>query len=408
MIGNVYFVGCVEASSHLIDTGDGLILIDTGYRENAETVLKSITSLGFDPKCVKIILHSHGHYDHTDATKQLLKSMPNAKTYLSFKDIKYISGFYPDFDIKDGDIIKLGNTEIECWFTPGHTEGSVSFFLNVTENGQVYRAAMFGGAGVRQLRKDFMNKWKVPYICRGFFFDSVERLLSRKVDVMLGNHTWQNHTLEKGEKVKSSIINPFIDTSEWEKFLTGLYDSLKKIIEEDSRDKFTVYISDGKDDFAAIKKSIEDGFNGVEIRIEGDAEYAIVEQIAAEFSKNVSFAFALSVDGEEKKLTGFICENGLNGNSVVISSDIGRLRRIKECVSFIRTGFITETIDENTIKKLIDIEADEVILNAETVSKEDVIRLHRKGFNVCVFGARREDTERLKDIGVDGATISID
>lgn len=32
--GNLYFVGCYAASSHLIDTGDGMILIDTGYPQN--------------------------------------------------------------------------------------------------------------------------------------------------------------------------------------------------------------------------------------------------------------------------------------------------------------------------------------------------------------------------------------
>ena len=45
MIGNIYFVGTFEASSHIIDTGDGLILIDTGYEENAETVMPGYTHL---------------------------------------------------------------------------------------------------------------------------------------------------------------------------------------------------------------------------------------------------------------------------------------------------------------------------------------------------------------------------
>ena len=31
LAGNIFFVGTHQASSHLIDTGDGLILIDTGY-----------------------------------------------------------------------------------------------------------------------------------------------------------------------------------------------------------------------------------------------------------------------------------------------------------------------------------------------------------------------------------------
>ena len=204
MIGNLYFVGTKEASSHLIDTGDGLILIDTGYEQCADMIVESMAILGFDIKDVKIILHSHGHLDHTDATAKLLTLAPQAKTYLSFYDIRYIKGFTPDYDICDGDVIKLGNTEIECLFTPGHTEGSVSFFMDVVEDGQTYRAAMFGGSGINQLKKDFMNKWEVSYLCRGLFFDSVERLLKRKVDVMIGNHSWQNQTLEKYEKMKDA------------------------------------------------------------------------------------------------------------------------------------------------------------------------------------------------------------
>ena len=35
MVGNIYFVGCFPASTHLIDTGDGLILIDPGFRHAA-------------------------------------------------------------------------------------------------------------------------------------------------------------------------------------------------------------------------------------------------------------------------------------------------------------------------------------------------------------------------------------
>ena len=46
--GNLYFVGCRKASSHLLDTGEGLILLDTGYEENAEMIVKSMSELGFD------------------------------------------------------------------------------------------------------------------------------------------------------------------------------------------------------------------------------------------------------------------------------------------------------------------------------------------------------------------------
>ncbi|MBQ9985358.1 MAG: MBL fold metallo-hydrolase, partial [Oscillospiraceae bacterium] len=129
--GNLYFVGCRKASSHLLDTGEGLILLDTGYEENAEMIVNSMSELGFDIRDVRYIIHSHGHYDHTFATAKLVK-LSGAKTFLNFRDIRYLEGrFTPDFDIKDGDVIKLGNTEILCLETPGHTEGTVSFFFNL-------------------------------------------------------------------------------------------------------------------------------------------------------------------------------------------------------------------------------------------------------------------------------------
>ena len=139
-----------------------MILIDTGYEETADAIVESMSQLGYEMKDVKIILHSHGHCDHTDGTEKILKLAPGAKTYLSFKDIRYIKGFKPDFDILDGDVVELGDTKIECLFTPGHTEGSVSFFLDVIEDGKTYRAAMFGGSGTKQLRKEFMRKMRVP------------------------------------------------------------------------------------------------------------------------------------------------------------------------------------------------------------------------------------------------------
>lgn len=61
IIGNVYFVGCIPASSHLIDTGDGLILIDTGYEDTLFLLVDSIYRLGYSPNDVKYIIHTHWH-----------------------------------------------------------------------------------------------------------------------------------------------------------------------------------------------------------------------------------------------------------------------------------------------------------------------------------------------------------
>ena len=56
IIGNVYFIGTFQASTHLIDTGDGLIVVDPGYTNSFYLVINSIYELGFLPKDIK--LHS--------------------------------------------------------------------------------------------------------------------------------------------------------------------------------------------------------------------------------------------------------------------------------------------------------------------------------------------------------------
>ena len=40
-----------------------------------------------------------------------------------------------------------------------------------------------------------------------------------RVDVMLGNHTWNNDTLGKYEQMATAKENPFIDPTLWEKYL---------------------------------------------------------------------------------------------------------------------------------------------------------------------------------------------
>ena len=62
--GNLYYVGDKKVCMHLVDTGDGLILFDTGFSHHYHGLLHSIKTLGFSPADIKIVIHSHGHCDH--------------------------------------------------------------------------------------------------------------------------------------------------------------------------------------------------------------------------------------------------------------------------------------------------------------------------------------------------------
>ncbi len=226
IIGNVYFAGCFPASTHLIDTEDGLILIDPGYMQTFHLVINSIYTLGFDPKDIKYIINTHWHDDHTEATAAL-KDMCHAKTLIGKEDLERAKRlFTADIPISDGDRLKLGNTEMLFIETPGHTKGTISFFFNTEDNGKTYRVGSFGGAGANTLvpeRYDFEG-------CREAYLASLDRLRKEKVDVFIGNHVWNNNTEEYGKILRETGENKFINDRLWTEFLDHCEARLKKLI----------------------------------------------------------------------------------------------------------------------------------------------------------------------------------
>ncbi len=63
-------MGDKKVCIHLIDTGDGLILLDSGYFGTAHLLVDSIWRAGFDPANVRWIIHTHGHHDHFGASEE--------------------------------------------------------------------------------------------------------------------------------------------------------------------------------------------------------------------------------------------------------------------------------------------------------------------------------------------------
>ena len=241
LIGNLYFVGTYEASTHFIDTDDGLILIDPGYSESLYMVIHNIWQLGFKPTDIKYILVSHAHLDHMDATEALVK-LTNAKTFIGKGDLPLLNGdvfhypirpFEPDYLLSDNDTISLGNTQIQCISTPGHTDGTMSFFFDVKDEGKIYRAGMFGGAGCNTLVRSFLEEHNLPLSNREKYLNSVESLLKEPVDVFVGNHVQNNATDKKIDMLNVSKTNPFIVPGEWEKFLLERKRRICQIIEND-------------------------------------------------------------------------------------------------------------------------------------------------------------------------------
>ena len=250
IFGNLYFAGTEPASTHLIDTGDGLIVLDAGYQQSLYLVIDSVYKLGFRPEDIRIILLSHGHYDHLGAAAALAK-LSGARIYLGAQDAPLADGsvdltwakelgqtyrecFVPDVLLHDGDRICLGNTEILCLSTPGHTAGTFSFFFDVTDGERKLRCGMFGGAGVNSMELPFLDAYGLSYDCRTDYVRSLRRLKKEYVDIFLGNHAGNNDTVGKYLHMRETGENLFLDTNEeWQRFLTKLENKmLNKIAQE--------------------------------------------------------------------------------------------------------------------------------------------------------------------------------
>jgi len=232
--GNLYYVGNSYVSSHLIDTGDGLILLDTTFPQTVYLLLESVRSLGFNPNDIRFILHCHGHYDHIGGTRAIVE-LTGARTALGKEDIEvlrirpeltwapiYGVEFYETFDVDfplvNGQTISLGRTSIECVHTPGHTAGCMSYFFEIEDNGATYTVGIHGGPGLNTLTNEYLEKYNLPLSRRTDYINSLQRLSERSVDIFIGAHPDQNDTLRKRGLIKDGQ-NPFVDKTAWPEFL---------------------------------------------------------------------------------------------------------------------------------------------------------------------------------------------
>lgn len=151
--GRTYYVGTCGITSLLIDSGDGLILLDGGVQEAGPLVLKNIQDLGFDPKDIQYILISHEHHDHVAALRDIqaasgapiwafdaalpsLSSGQTSKDDPQYGQLKNFASLRAEAQLIDGQPIRLGEVEITPYATPVHAKGSASYRWRSCEKGR--------------------------------------------------------------------------------------------------------------------------------------------------------------------------------------------------------------------------------------------------------------------------------
>ena len=145
--GNTWYVGTDGLSSFLIESDEGLVLVDGGLPQSAALIDANIRELGFDPLDIRAILVSHAHFDHAGGVAALQRltranvytSLPGSETLTSGTllpdDPQYVAGSdegsFPPVSavvgVGDGDVVTVGSLDVRAVYTPGHTQGGVTW-----------------------------------------------------------------------------------------------------------------------------------------------------------------------------------------------------------------------------------------------------------------------------------------
>lgn len=165
----LHLLGALAPSvAYVIETSDGLILVDTGLADAHDLLLNQLEVLGLNIQDLRLILLTHGHGDHYLGAMDL-RRLTGAKVHVGKGDSQVLQEAGPreavfstfpmkhvpihpttvDVELFGGETIRLGDVSIQVIATPGHTPGSMCYLLK-----QDGKTALFSGDTIMTITGD--------------------------------------------------------------------------------------------------------------------------------------------------------------------------------------------------------------------------------------------------------------
>jgi glyoxylase-like metal-dependent hydrolase (beta-lactamase superfamily II) len=169
VVPGIYLLGGLSPSvAYVVETAQGLVLIDSGLDGEAKLLRSQMAELGLDWKRVRAVLLTHAHGDHSGGA-EYLRAATGAKVYAGKGDAAvlqsgqpreaFFSNYYMpnetphpttiDVSLGGGETLDFGDVRIQCLAMPGHTPGSICYLLERKD-----RRALFAGDVIMMLRGD--------------------------------------------------------------------------------------------------------------------------------------------------------------------------------------------------------------------------------------------------------------
>jgi metallo-beta-lactamase class B len=226
LYGNSYYVGTQGLSSVLITSPAGHILIDGASPKAGPAIAAHIRQLGFRLEDIRYILVSHEHLDHAGGIAELQRlSGATVLTSLAAKpvlesgkadkgDPQFAYGM-PDMTplapvraVRDGESVELGPLAIKAHYTPGHTQGGISWTWKSLEHGRamnmVYADSLnaIAGPGFRYSRNTVYPSAKAD------IERSIARVAALPCDILVTAHPDAIDLLERQAKGQAALVDP--------------------------------------------------------------------------------------------------------------------------------------------------------------------------------------------------------
>jgi metallo-beta-lactamase class B len=224
LYGGSYYVGPQGVSSVLITSGAGHILIDGGTPASPQQIAAHVRDLGFKVEDIKFILSSHEHFDHAGGIAELQRlsgatvvTSPRALAVLASGkadagDPQY--GDLPDMapvanlkTVADGEQVRLGPLAVTAHYTPGHTQGGMSWTWRATEGRRtlslVYADSLsaFGSGGFR-----YSGSASYPQARRDLE-RSIARVAALRCDLLVTAHPDASGLFERQARGQAALVD---------------------------------------------------------------------------------------------------------------------------------------------------------------------------------------------------------
>jgi metallo-beta-lactamase class B len=224
--GNLYYVGSEDLAAYLIVTPQGDILINSNLESSPALIRKSVGALGFHTHDIRILLISHGHFDHCAGSAEILR-MTGARYYVMAPDVSVVeSGGKTDFNygadtsmhfpsahvdrtLHDGEKVTLGGTTLTAHLTAGHTKGTTTWTLDEMDGSRSLHAVIVGSPNVNPGYKLVGNP-QYPQIAADYRH-GFQVLRGLPCDIFLGAHGSYFGMKEKYDRWKAGDHDAFID-----------------------------------------------------------------------------------------------------------------------------------------------------------------------------------------------------